>query len=133
MARRERDAGAAVVEFVMISVLLVLLLFGVLQLGVYFYARNIVSASAADAARYAAAAGVAASAGGPRAEQLISRGLGRAQSAAITCTSGPGTDAASGLSVTTVHCVGRVRALLAPIDFPLKVDFTSSALKEAGR
>lgn len=115
----------------MISVLLVLLLFGVLQVGVYFYARNIVSASAADAARYAATAGVPSSAGGPRAEQLIAHGLGSDQASAITCTSGPGTDAGSGLPVTTVHCVGRVRALLAPVDIPLKVDFTSSALRES--
>ena len=63
---RERDDGAAVVEFVLVSVLLVLLLFGVLQVGVYFYARNIVAASAADAARYAAAAGVDPDAGAGR-------------------------------------------------------------------
>lgn len=129
--RRERDAGAAVVEFVMISVLLILLLFAVLQVGVYYYARNIVSASAADAARYAAAAGVSSSAGGPRAEALIAQGLGSRQASQITCTSGPGTDASSGLAVITVHCVGRVRAFLAPVDIPLQVDFTSSALKES--
>jgi Flp pilus assembly protein TadG len=127
---RDRDGGAAVVEFVMISVLLVLLLFGVLQVGVYFYARNIVAASAADAARYAAAAGVPASAGGARAEQLIADGLGSGQAAAIRCTSTAGTDARSGLPVTTVHCAGPVRALLVSIDLPLKVDITSSALTE---
>lgn len=128
--RRDSDDGAAVVEFVMISVLLVLLLFGVLQVGVYFYARNIVAASAADAARYAAAAGVPSSAGGARAEQLIAAGLGGGQAAAIKCTSTVGADAGSGLPVTTVHCVGHVRALLLSTDLPLKVDFTSSALKE---
>ena len=42
---REREAGAAAVEFVLISVLLVLLLFGVLQVAAFFYARNIVAAS----------------------------------------------------------------------------------------
>jgi Flp pilus assembly protein TadG len=127
---RDRDAGAAVVEFVLISVLLVLLLFGVLQVGVYFYARNIVAASAADAARYAAAAGVPAAAGGPRAEQLIANALGAAQARTIRCTGGTGTDADSGLPVSTVHCVGHVRALLVSSDMPLTVDFTSSALKE---
>jgi Flp pilus assembly protein TadG len=124
---RERDDGAAVVEFVMVSVLLVLLLFGVLQVGVYFYARNIVAASAADAARYAAAAGTDPSAGGPRAEQLIEDGL---SSSDITCTSGPGLDARSQLPVTTVHCTGRVKAFFVPIDIPLTVDLTSSALRE---
>jgi Flp pilus assembly protein TadG len=128
--RRASDAGAAVVEFVLISVLLVLLLFGVLQVGVYFYARNIVSASAADAARYAASAGVSPSAGAARAEMLIAHGLGSAQATAIRCTSGPGTDPQSGLPVATVRCTGHVRALLVAVDLPLRVDFTASALKE---
>ena len=124
---RERDDGAAVVEFVLISVLLVLLLFGVLQVAVYFYARNIVAASAADAARYAAAAGVSPAAGASRAEQLIKDGLGGSD---ISCTSGPGIDARSGLPVTTVHCTGTVQALLAPVDIPLHIDLRSSALTE---
>lgn len=124
---RERDDGAAVVEFVLVSVLLVLLLFGVLQVGVYFYARNIVAASAADAARYAAAAGTDPAVGASRAEQLIHAGLG---SSDITCTSVPGRDASSRLPVTIVHCTGRIKAFLAPIDIPLTVDMTSSALRE---
>ncbi len=124
---RERDDGAAVVEFVLVSVLLVLLLFGVLQVGVYFYARNIVAASAADAARYAAAAGVDPRAGAARAEQLIRSGLGGSD---ITCRSGVGVDGHSQLPVTTVHCTGRIKAFLAPIDIPLTVDQTSSALRE---
>ena len=69
MMRRRDDGGAAVVEFLMISVLLILLLFCALQLGVFFYARNIVSASAADAARFAGSYGVSPSVGGPRAAQ----------------------------------------------------------------
>jgi Flp pilus assembly protein TadG len=125
---RERDDGAAVVEFVLISVMLVLLLFGVLQVAVYFYARNVVAASAADAARYAAAAGVPPSAGAARAEQLISEGLAGAD---ITCTGGPGIDAQSGLPVTTVRCTGTVKALLAPVDIPLHLDLRSSALTES--
>ncbi len=124
---RERDDGAAVVEFVLISVLLILLLFGVLQVAVYFYARNIVAASAADAARYAAAAGVPPGAGAARAEQLIKDGLGASD---ITCTSAPGVDAQTQLPVTTVRCTGTVKALLAPVDIPLHIDLRSSALKE---
>src|SRR4051794_8331785 len=124
---REREAGAAAVEFVLISVLLVLLLFGVLQVAAFFYARNIVAASAADAARYAAASGVPASAGGARAEQLIRQALG---TDSITCTSRSATDPGSSLPVTTVHCSGRVRALLVAVDVPLHLDITSSALQE---
>ena len=119
-------------EFALISVLLVLLLFGVIQLGVYFYARNIVSAAAADAARYASAAGVPSSAGGSRAEDIIVKALGL-HASSITCTSGPGTDSSSGLPVTTVHCAGRMRALLTTVTIPLTLDFTSSALTESAR
>lgn len=126
--RRDRDGGAAVVEFVLISVLLVFLLFAVLQVAVFFYARNIISASAADAARFAAAAGVPASAGKDRAEQLIRQALGGQD--AITCTSTPALDPDSQLPVTQVHCVGHVRALFAPLDIPLTVNVTTSALKE---
>ncbi len=130
--RRPRggDAGAAVVEFVLISVLLIFLLFGVLQVAVFFYARNIVAASAADGARYAAAAGVAARAGGPRAETLIAKGLGASGASAIRCTGSSGRDRASGLPISTVHCTGRVHALFAPIDIPLDVDVRTSALQE---
>src|SRR3954454_15110634 len=87
--RRGGDAGgAAVVDFVLISTLLVFLLFGVLQVAVYFYARNVAAASAADAARYAAAEGVSPSAGATRASGLIRQGLDDADASGLHCTSG---------------------------------------------
>ena len=43
-SRLRRDAGAAVVEFVLLAILLVMLLLAVLQVAVYFYARNVVAA-----------------------------------------------------------------------------------------
>lgn len=128
--RGRDEGGAAVVEFLMISVLLILLLFCALQVGVYFYARNVVSASAADAARFAASYGVSPGVGGPRAEQLIADGLGPDAAAEIHCTAGTGTDARSGLAVVQVRCRGRVHAFLAPVDLPLSIDFTASALQE---
>jgi Flp pilus assembly protein TadG len=130
VTRRRDEGGAAVVEFLMISTLLILLLFCVLQLGVFFYARNIVSASAADAARFAASYGSSPSAGGPRAEELIADGLGDDTASGIRCSSHVGVDTSSGLATVTVHCHGRVQALLAPIDVPLAIDFTASALQE---
>ena len=124
------DTGAAVVDFVFISVLLVFLLFAVLQVAIYFYARNVAAASAADAARYAAAEGIDPHAGAARATTLIHQGLDDADAAAIHCTAGPGHDAASGLAVTTVHCQGRLRLLFTPLRLPLTVDVTSSVLRE---
>ncbi|WP_375482364.1 TadE/TadG family type IV pilus assembly protein [uncultured Jatrophihabitans sp.] len=124
------DRGAAVVDFVMMSILLLLLLFAVLQAAVYFYARNVAAASAADAARYAAAEGVSPRSGATRAEQLVGQGLDAKDARAIHCTSGPGRDQRSGLVVTTVHCRGRVRLFFTPLGLPLTVDVRSSVLRE---
>lgn len=129
--RRPRgEAGAAAVDFVLLSVLLVLLLLAVLQVAVYFYARNVAAASAADAARYAAAEGVDPRAGAVRASELIRQGLDDRDASAIRCTAAPGRDAESGLAVTTVHCSGRIRLLFSPLRLPLSIDVTSSVLKE---
>jgi Flp pilus assembly protein TadG len=124
------DGGAAVVDFVLISVLLLFLLFAVLQVAIYFYARNVVAAAAADAARYASAQGVDPRAGEPRANALIRAGLDDADASAIHCTSRAGRDAASGLAITTVHCIGRLRLLFLPLGAPLTIDVTSSVLRE---
>ena len=130
LPRPRDDAGAAVVDFVLMSLLLVLLLLGVLQTAVYFYARNIVAASAADAARYAAAVGVDPAAGGSRAEDLIRSGLAGDAVASIHCTGAAGVDRASGLATTSVHCTGQLRLVFLPLHLPLTIDVTSSALKE---
>ena len=126
--RAGEDDGAAVIEFVMMSILLVLLLFVVLQVAVYFYARNIVSAAAADAARYAATAGISTRAGDERARELIEAGLNAHTAAQFTCTTAQGVQ--DGLPVTTVHCKGRMRALLAPADIPIVIDVTADSLTE---
>lgn len=124
------DAGAAVIDFVLMSILLIILLFGVLQVAVYFYARNVAAASVADAARYAAAEGIDPAQGGRRAGMLIHDGLPDADANAISCTGRPGRDAKSGLAVTTVHCAGRIRLLFSPLKMPLTIDVRSSVLRE---
>ncbi len=124
------DRGAAVVDFVFLSVLLIVLLFAVLQIAIYFYARNVAAASVADAARYAAAEGVDPQAGAARAADLIRQGLDGRDAAAIHCTAAPGRDAASGLAVTTVHCSGQVRLLFSPLRVPMTIDVSSSVLRE---
>jgi Flp pilus assembly protein TadG len=129
-ATRHTDRGAAVIEFVMMSVLLVFLLFAVLQVAVYFYARNIVAASAADAARYAANAGVDPASGGPRADELIRKGIGSGAGNRIPCHGSTTTDSASGLTVATVHCRGRLKLTFLPLALPLWIDVTTSSLKE---
>ena len=54
-ARGARDErGAAVVDFVLVSVLVVPLFLGVLQIGLFLYVRNTVTAAASEGAHYAA-------------------------------------------------------------------------------
>jgi hypothetical protein len=130
---RHDEAGAAVIDFVMMSLLLIMLLFGVLQVAIYFYARNVAASSAADAARYAAAEGVDPGDGGGRASRLIHQGLDEPDASSIHCTGMPGRDAKSGLPITIVHCKGHVRLLFSPLEVPLTIDVTSSVLKEGQR
>ena len=105
--RLRGDGGAAVAEFVMISVLLVFLLFAVVQVAVLFYVRNVVAASAADGARYAASSNVDRGrrrhSGHRRRGSARSRARLRARSRAPARSA---RDPASGLQTTVVHCAG---------------------------
>jgi Flp pilus assembly protein TadG len=128
------DRGSSVVEFVLLTVLLVVLLFAVLQVAVWFYARSIVASAASDAAHYAAtldgSSDAAGAAGEQRARQLITDGLNARAARDIACTDTDGVDASSGLPITTVRCQGRPHMLLLPFDLPLGIDVHSSVLVE---
>ncbi len=124
------DAGTAIVEFVMVSVLLVLLLFGVMQIGAVFYVGNVVAASAADGARYAAGADVGVGEGGRRAEGLIRRGLSGSAGRDIRCTASVVADDASGLQLTRVECRGRIRSIVLPVGRFVEIDVVARAVKE---
>lgn len=117
----------------MMSVLLVFLLFAVLQVATYVYARTVIAASAADAARYAAGAGADPAAGGERARTLIREGLTARYAESVPCRGTASVDADSGLATTTVHCRGRAAMLLVPVHLPLTIDVTASALREGVR
>ena len=52
------ERGSAVVDFVLVSILIVTLLLAVLQVAVYVHVRNVVTASAQEGARFAANADV---------------------------------------------------------------------------
>jgi Flp pilus assembly protein TadG len=124
------DRGSSVVEFVLVSTLLLLLLFGVMQAGLYLYARNVAAAAAADGARYAASAGMPADAGSERSTGLIGSALHRA-SAGIHCDGRFSRDEQSRLDVVTVRCSGRLRSIFAPLGAWLPIDVSGSALREA--
>lgn len=78
------DGGSAAVDFVLVGSLVTLLFLAVIQLGVDFHVRNVLAASVAEGARYAANADVAdASAGAQRANELITRALGSSYAHAV--------------------------------------------------
>lgn len=70
-----RDAGAAVVDFVLVSVVLLTLFLGVVQLGVALHVRNTLVAAAAEGARYGANADRSAADGEQRTRELVATSL----------------------------------------------------------
>lgn len=72
----DRQAGAAVVEFTLVTVLLLALFLMVVQVGLVLHARNVLVAAAAEGARYGANADRTAEQGAQRAQQVAADSLG---------------------------------------------------------
>lgn len=73
-----REAGSAVVEFVMVGGLVMVLFAGLLQLAVALHVRNTLIDCAAEGARFAAMADRSLDAGAQRAEDLAAMSLSAA-------------------------------------------------------
>lgn len=123
------DRGSAVAEFSLVLILLVMLLLGVLQAGVYLHVRNVVAASAAEGARYAANADVDITAGAPRSSDLIGRSLGARTATNVPCSAAP-EPGAGGTTLVAVRCRGALPVFFAPLGRLLPVDVVGRALKE---
>ena len=72
MRRTRGERGSAVVDFVLVSTILVPLFLGILQVGLFLYVRNTVTAAASEGAHYAAVLNRAPSDGAARTRELIS-------------------------------------------------------------
>lgn len=68
-ARGER--GSAVVDFVLVSTILVPLFLGILQVGLFLYVRNTVTAAASEGAHYAAVLNREPADGAARTRELV--------------------------------------------------------------
>ena len=77
-ARRGRDAGAAVVDFVLVGALLTVLFVALLQLALVLHVRNVLIDCATEGARYGALADRDAAAGAQRTRDLIEADLSAA-------------------------------------------------------
>ena len=126
----DRERGAAVVEFVFVSVLVVVLLLAVLQVAVYVHVRNVVTASAQEGARYAANADVPSSAGADRSVAVVARATSQQTADGLVCSSVEETDP-SGLTLVVVRCSGAVPPLLTGLGSLLPVEVTGRAVEEA--
>src|SRR6185437_3888932 len=87
------ERGSAVVDFVLVSVLILALLLAVLQVAVYVHVRNVVVASAQEGARYAANADVPSTDGAARTVQIVAQATSERTAQGLACTSGEETDA----------------------------------------
>src|SRR5438094_8026313 len=90
LAEGPRDGGEhgnAVVDFVLVSLLIVALLLAVLQVAVYVHVRNVVVASAQEGARYAANADVDSGFGAARTVQVVARATSVRTAQGLSCTS----------------------------------------------
>ena len=71
--RRARDErGSGVVDFVLVSTILVPLFLGILQVGLFLYVRNTVTAAASEGAHYAAVLNREPADGAARTRELVS-------------------------------------------------------------
>jgi len=122
--------GSAVVEFCLMSVLLVMLLFGVLQVAALFYVRSVAASAAADGARYAANAGVSPQAGAERASALLGRALSPGMVRRLPCTGDVVADADSGLLTAQVRCRGTISSVFLPIGALVRVEVSGQSLKD---
>lgn len=123
------ERGSAVVDFVLVSVLVVVLLLAVLQVAVYVHVRNVVTASAQEGARYAANADVPAQLGAERTLQVVAAATSSGTAAGLSCTSAEETDP-SGLVLVVVRCDGSVPTLLAALGDLLPLQVTGRAVEE---
>jgi Flp pilus assembly protein TadG len=124
------ERGSAVVDFVMVSLLIVMLLLAVLQVAVYVHVRNVLTASAQAGARYAANADVDSATGAARTVEVVARATSTRTAEGLACTSAEEVDG-SGLTLVVVRCSGSVPALLASLGNLLPLEATGRAVKEA--
>ncbi|HEX2074268.1 MAG TPA: TadE/TadG family type IV pilus assembly protein [Geodermatophilus sp.] len=124
------ERGSAVTEFVLVSVLVVVLLLAVLQLALYVHVRNVVTASAQEGARFAAHADVPPPEGARRTVAIVARATTAQTAEGLVCTSAEEVDG-TGLTLVVVRCSGSVPTLLAGLGNLLPLEVTGRAVEEA--
>ena len=122
------DEGAAVVEFTLVSVLLLFLFLLILQIGLVLHARNVLVSAAQDGARFAANADRSAADGVVRTTESIAETLGADLAARMVVTPLPAS-AEGGLPVVGIRVSGPLPFVFAPAG-PLRITVEGHALEE---
>ena len=122
------DRGAAVVEFTLVSVLLVFLFLLILQIGLVLHARNVLVSAAQDGARFAANADRSPEDGVARTTSSISEILGADLAARMVITALPASTT-DGLPVVGIRVSGPLPFVFAPAG-PLRITVEGHALEE---
>jgi Flp pilus assembly protein TadG len=128
LGRRRADDGAAVVEFTLVSVLLVFLFLLVLQVGLVLHARNVLVAAAQEGARFAANADRTPADGVARTRRAIAAGLGEDFAGRMQVTVLPPSTAA-GAPVVGISVRGPLPFVFVPAG-PLRLTVEGHALEE---
>lgn len=127
--RRRDEGGTAVVDFVLVSVLVVVLFLLVVQVAVVLHVRNVLVASAAEGARWAANADVDTGQAELRAREAVAGALSDETADAMTYRAvlvpGPG-----GAQVVEVEVRGPLPLVLLPSG-PLTIRVQGHALEES--
>ena len=126
--RRRGDDGAAVVEFTLVSILLVALFLLVLQVGLVLHTRNVLVAAAQEGARFAANADRTPLDGVARTRQAIAESLGRDVADRMAVTPLPPTTTA-GAPVVGIAVSGPL-PLVSSLVGPLSITVRGHALEE---
>jgi Flp pilus assembly protein TadG len=121
------DTGAAVVEFVGVMFLLLTLFLVVLQLGLALHVRNVLIASAAEGARYAANADRTDAEGAERAREAAAGALSRRLADRLVVHAEPDASDPGVVQVTITAPV----PLVVPLTAPFTLTVHGHALEES--
>lgn len=125
--RRAGDGGAAVVDFVFVSVLVLALFLLVLQVGFVLHARNVLFSAAAEGARYAANADRSPADGVDRTRAVVAEALSDRMAARLSYTADLTTVA--GAAVVQITVRGPLPVVFLPAG-PLSITVRGHALQE---
>lgn len=126
------DRGAAVVEFTLVSILLVTLFVMIMQVGLVLHTRNVMVSAAQEGARFAANADRSGVDGVQRTRQALRESLGRDLVARTAVTVAPRTATGSGAPVIGIRVRGPLPFLFAAVG-PLEITVEGHALDEGAQ